>query len=162
MSNRLLQLTIPARSGACHGCEERFSEGDPVFSTLIEEGRREDRCAKCWDTYKAPDTLLSLWQGVVPSKKVEKAKEMEAQGRDRALALLREYLEAKKLGQAFLLALYLERRGVLVRCKELRRKVGRVRLYEVCETGEALYVPRREEQKPSMQEEILQALRGDG
>lgn len=124
---------------------------------------REDRCAICWEVAEESEEIWSVWQGRVSVERKAKLKEMNLTGRERALALLRQHLDDGALGRAFVLALYLERRGVLTRCKELNRKSGRVRLYEVGTTGEAIYVPRQEfvPEQERMQEELLRDLRGD-
>ncbi len=165
LTRRLLDLTIPKRASGCSVCEKEFVAGDPVFS-LLREGEevvREDRCATCWEVAVESDEIWSVWQGRVPVEKRVKPKEMNLSGRERALHLLRQHLDDGALGRAFILALYLERRGVLIRCRELKRKSGHVRLYEVGTTGEAIYVPRQEfvPEQERMQEELLRDLRGD-
>jgi hypothetical protein len=165
LTRRLLDLTIPKRASNCCECEKIFEAGTPVFSLLreAEEVVREDRCATCWEQVGESDEVWSSWQGKMPVEKKAKLKEMNLSGKERALALLRDHLEESALAKAFLLALYLERRGVLVRCRELKRKSGHVRLYEVEGTGEAIYVPRQEfvPRQEQMQAELLQSLRGD-
>ena len=165
LTRRLLDLTIPKRATGCTGCEKEFVAGDPVFSLLREgaEVVREDRCAACWEGVAEGEEIWSIWQGRVPAEKKNRPKEMHLSGRERALALLRQLLDKGALARAYVLALYLERRGVLTRCKELKRKSGRVRLYEVVATGEAIYVPRQDfvPEQERMQEELLRDLRGD-
>lgn len=126
---------IPARRRKCSDCAARFAPGDRVITRLVEgvQGfERTDYCGECGDRETA--NAEGVWEGRVPL-----AEEAPPALDDKILDRLTDLLEEQKLGQAFLLALYLEREGVLSQYRARNRKD--LLLFEVNASGEMLEVP---------------------
>jgi hypothetical protein len=107
-----------------------------VITRLVEgvQGfERTDYCGECGD--QATSDAEGVWEGQVPSEEEGERPPLD----DKILDRLTDLLEEQKLGQAFLLALYLEREGVLSQYRARNRKD--LLLFEVNASGEMLEVP---------------------
>ncbi len=116
---------IPNRAKQCSLKGESFEPGSTYLSCLtFKKGEwiREDFCPSCWEESQKQG---ANWQGVIPLKK-EKKKTPDEQ----ALARFRQLESQPKL--RYLLALYLQRKGMLV------KRTGH--LFEIPETGEVFEV----------------------
>jgi len=140
------KLDIPRRSRTCCHNEERFETGEEYHSVLVEKEEeivRRDFCAKCWPEVQKDEEIAgnTHWKGKVPEKRVEKMQDLSRD--EKALELLREAL-AEEGGaaeeEAFVLGLYLERRRLIARRKEVPRDGALFALYEVLATEEMLIV----------------------
>jgi hypothetical protein len=140
------KLDIPRRGRTCSHGEERFETDDEYHSVLIdqeEEIVRRDFCAKCWQEVGTSQDIAghTHWKGKVPEKRVEKMLDLSRD--EKALELLKEALESEESGaeeEAFVLGLYLERRRLISRRKEVPRDGALFALYEVLATEEMLTV----------------------
>jgi hypothetical protein len=132
---------IPARHRACAKCGERFSPGQPMISvlslSLSEEYVRSDFCDRCWQRAEADETLQGVWRSYFPAPPQET--DSAAAEDQRILALLLD--GPNEPLKAYVLALYLVRRGVLQRVRHPAGARGRTLLYEVVATGECVEVP---------------------
>lgn len=148
----MFQIDIPKRAAACAHHGEVLTPGMEYFSALLPgeiEGVfvRSDFCQNCWDqqSKKKPfNYATSTWKSIVPAKKQES--DLPKQRDERAFYLLKEALastEANAPEEAFILALYLARRRLIVLRQELKRKnMPPASLYEVADTEEMLCVPK--------------------
>lgn len=114
---------IPNRSRSCDRCSRSFEPHEHYFTLLLpgeeEEWARSDRCASCWEERQA----AASWRSAVPpTPPKEERKPLTVE--ERLINHLAELVEAKEAARALLLALYLERQGVLVRTGRRKRKSG--------------------------------------
>lgn len=128
---------IPKCRSSCARCNQRFAAGQLVTSvlslTLSEEYVRSDFCEKCW---QAPSTneVQGVWRHPYPSQVVLPRGEGKEDAR-----LLGLLLESEDAVQAYVLALYLVRRGVLTRMRQPPGATGTL-FFEIKSTGEWLEV----------------------
>jgi hypothetical protein len=146
----MFHIEIPKRSSCCVKGGESLNPGSDYYSVLIkgdEEGvyQRQDYCVNCWSQAEQVPSGRSVWKSRVPIKK--EGSELPKQRDARALYLLKELLTNQITptanAEAFVLALYLARRRLIV----LRREVERegqppLSIYEVLETEEMVCVPK--------------------
>ena len=133
---------IPKRSLQCSEGKETLSPGDEIFSVLLpvaDTYERRDFCRACWEKKGEELSAFPHWKGFVPDKvKAEK----RPQSRDeQALDLLLQTLPQKDgeaKGLAYVLALYLERTGQLMKRHE---KKG-VCFFEIVDRAEVLRIDR--------------------
>lgn len=144
----LFQIHIPRRHQKCQEGGEKIEAGMDYHSVLFEEGedayRRTDFCPACWDTIDR-DRLLkeacTHWKSSVPKK--ESVDERTLNRIERALELLKEGIEGDEPEKTLILAMFLQRKKVLILRQELTREDGSVyMLYEVNGTEEMLPVPK--------------------
>lgn len=145
----VFQMTIPRRASHCAGNGELLTPGMDYYSMLCNsehEGgfHRYDYCPECWKQVDKEGSISS-WKSTVPKRKdlLEQPKQRDA----RALCLLKEALEHSEDPQAreeaFILALYLQRRRRLVVRQEITDASGQVStLYEAPESEEMFCVPK--------------------
>lgn len=136
---------IPRRNVRCSGCQQLFNPEQNYCSSILEQVDgaiiRQDHCMDC----KPEKTTCDVaWQGKIPSSATSLVN--EAARCEKALELLRNFTHSEdpeEKNQAFVLALYLERRKQIVLRKEIWEgtKVATL-LYEYLETGEMLHVPK--------------------
>lgn len=129
------QIAIPKRAAVCAQCHNEFKPAQEIQSQLLDlEGEwiRQDTCVACF----SPLASAVIWKHTIGSEE-----KIEPENRDHivtSLELLQRLIEsdaAEEHEEAFLLALYLVRKKVLVH----RVKMG---LYENLETGEMYLVPK--------------------
>ena len=129
------QIAIPKRAASCAQCHNDFKPAEEIQSQLLDiEGEwiRQDTCVACF----SPLESAVIWKHTIGSEE-----KIEPENRDHivtSLELLQRLIEsnvAEEHEEAFLLALYLVRKKVLVH----RVKMG---LYENLETGEMYLVPK--------------------
>ncbi|MFA6915306.1 MAG: hypothetical protein WC222_02835 [Parachlamydiales bacterium] len=146
MSRREYQpYFIPRRNARCVGCHQLFNPEQTYYSSILEQldgtVTRQDHCTACRTSGAECDVA---WQGKIPPSAT--AFVNEAARCEKALELLRTFTQSEdpeEKNQAFVLALYLERRKQIVLRKEIWEgtKVATL-LYEYLETGEMLHVPK--------------------
>jgi len=129
------QITIPRRSAYCMRCKAPFSLKQEIQSQILEEEgewSRQDACLACF----SPISGAVVWKHTIGSEeKIAPENRDYLQG---VVELLQKLIESELKEdheEAFLLALYLVRKKVLVH----RVKMG---LYENLETGEMYMVPK--------------------
>lgn len=126
---------VPRRSQRCAGCERHFSPRERLHS-VIANGERRDYCRDCWGEASANESE-SRWSGRIPERPAHE--EPPLTGEERLLLLLQEAIQEKgREERALLLALYLERRGVIERVK-----TGRAAIEYKARRSEALFKVRR-------------------
>lgn len=126
---------IPRRAHICTAGEERLEPGMEYFSILNENGQRSDFCPSCWKQ-EFLNGARSYWKSIVPTKAQENPlpKTRDA----RVLHLLKEALAEQSFDEAFVLALYLARKRLLLLRNEIKEEMMQV--YEVAETEEMLCI----------------------
>jgi len=112
---------IPRRSRSCDQCDHTFEPHEHYFTLLLpgegeEEWVRSDRCASCWEEQRS----AVRWKSAVPASAPKEERE-PLSFEEQLLALL---TGEKDGARALLLALYLERQGVLYRTGRRKRKAG--------------------------------------
>lgn len=129
------QISIPKRAGFCGSCRAAFQSEQEIQSQLLEQDNgwfRQDSCTEC---YKPLNSAV-VWKHTIGSREI-----IEPESRDhidKALELLQRLIDGEtqeEFEEAFLLALYLVRKKILVH----RVKMG---LYENLETGDMYLVPK--------------------
>jgi len=158
----VFQIDIPKRSQLCSIGNELLSEGMEYYSLLTTDAEgaysRRDLCPICWDKFQenfSGSENKTHWRSKVPSKKAIAV--LPVNRDDRVLYLLKEVLNdpENQGSEAFVLALYLARRRVLLLRHELCQEDGSVLLlYEVGATEEMLCVKKM--QLSSLQTEKIQ------
>lgn len=140
----MIPIEIPRRQRQCVRGQEPFLQGMPYVSrlTLIKEGEysRDDFCLACWD--KETDKGYISWKGEVPRKT---AVEKKVDRLEKAFDILKQNLESDDAAdhkEAFLLALFLQRKKWLLARGEFRRKGQEKLLFEVATTEEMMEVPK--------------------
>lgn len=129
------QIVIPKRGASCSICQISFASGQEIQSQLLEKEEgwlRQDSCSGCF----SPIPKAVVWKHTIG---LEEKKSPETSGRiEKMVILLQKLIESpsqEEHEEAFLLALYLVRKKVLVH----RTKMG---LYENLETGEMYLIPK--------------------
>jgi hypothetical protein len=111
---------IPKRSPQCNSCSARFLPGERLYS-LVHQGERFDYCRNCKDKLEGQEAD-SRWSGRLPERQFHEERVLS--GEERLLLLLREAIAEKgQEERALLLALYLERRGVIEKVRSAKRSV---------------------------------------
>ena len=146
----MFQIEIPRRSQFCAERQEKFEPGMDFYSALWDGENessylRKDFCPACWECFlqgQSFDTMRSYWKSKIPLKKEESP--LPKQRDERALYLLKEALSkggADDQAEAFILALFLARRRLVLLRQEFTRDNGLVKMvYEVPTTEEMLCV----------------------
>lgn len=125
-----MKYTIPRRATKCFSKEEIFNEGEEIISLIIpvKEGyERRDFCLNCWHEYAAKEDFF--WKVQLPTKETRKTQPKDIQTLELFYSLI-DQKEKKDL--LYVLALFLERRGLFAKRKE--------NLFENIRTGEAFIV----------------------
>lgn len=132
---------IPPRQRCCAKCGERFGPGERLTSvlslSLSEEYVRADFCDRCWQATALDEGMQGVWKSQYPIPP-EEGDENAAEDQ-RILALLLDSMDEPL--RAYILALYLVRRGMLYRVRHPQGGRSRMLLYEVKSTGECLEIP---------------------
>lgn len=143
--NTLFKLDIPKRSLHCSCLGERLQPGMEIYSLLLDDEpqrmARRDYCSVCWKQVQA-DGILKSSRGYWKSKIEEKKAPAESSRVERALALLRELIQAPETHQAeiFVLSLFLAHARQLALRQEFKREEGTYQLYEVLRQDEFMTV----------------------
>jgi hypothetical protein len=147
---QLLLSMIPRRSNSCTTCQVAFQPEETLVSALEpkaeEEGfQRKDICLSCWEKSDAAHSSHSQWRSVVAAKDSKEEKVPQSL-QERLMTLFREQLQqgASVEGnqKSYLFALYLERLGMLQKCREVKSVLAGTELFEVGATGESFQVPK--------------------
>lgn len=143
---------IPRRSSHCALKKEPFKEGLEIISLLENSSKgyeRQDFCLECFERElkeKCIKEKKSYWKSQITVKKEAAA---VTPIDERALELLRSSLgqlsnrtavDEELEGMVYLLTLYLERRGILVKRQEKRSKTGSTLFVEIAATQEVFAV----------------------
>ena len=153
MGKPSFNLDIPKRSSSCSKGGETFHPGTEYHSILLEishdQYQRQDFCSACWDNYTREELLgqaTSHWkaQVIVSAKQNDKGLPKQDQIQDDQLvALFKNGLESDKNedhAEAFVLALYLARKKIIVLREQFEQENQTVFLYEIASTEEMIPV----------------------
>lgn len=144
--NSLFQLDIPKRQTHCSHQGERLMPGMEMYSLLLEhdtqECLRRDFCLSCWALLQKEKQWPPLNRGYWKSKIEEKKAPPPSTRTEKALALLRELLQAAAPSEAeiFVLCLFLAHARQLALRQELQKEGTAYYLYEVLGQEEFLTV----------------------
>lgn len=144
----VLQTDIPRRSNCCQKCNNAFRPNDLYFSMLFKTCR-QDFCQSCWNDFDRSNCLC-YWKASVPIRKCSINPPLSKQ--DRYLSLLKGAIEHNS-DEAYLLALYLVRKKVLLSRKEYLQGADIFSLFEIASTEEMLTI-----KKASLSDGNLEAL----
>lgn len=144
-----LQIEIPKRGQLCSKNGEPLHPGTPYYSVLSEDEEkglaRHDYCPACWENFARQETISlarSHWKSKVPLKKEEPT--LPKHRDERAMVLLKEAIQQdteESRAEAFVLALFLAHKRIIVLRQEIRQDDGELAcLYEVAETEEMIWV----------------------
>ena len=141
------EWNIQSRSHACQACEKPFSDKQPYFTLLFDEGQELKRIDVCEACHKAQTenpsdkkTLISRWQGVYEAPPPAPP---EAIQKETAETLLRKLIEANDPSHGaacFILAVMLERKRLLKVKEQIKRDGKRLYVYEHPKTGDIFTV----------------------
>lgn len=129
------QIVIPKRNLVCVNCKNSFSSGQEIQSQLVESSQgwlRQDACTPCF----SPLESAVIWKHTIGTE--EKVLPENQDHIAHALELLQKLIGSELIAEheeAFLLALYLVRKKVLIH----RVRMG---LYENLETGDMYLIPK--------------------
>lgn len=107
-----MKYQFPKRSHQCYVKQEAFQEEEEIISLLIPVGQtyeRRDFCQKCWKETPIPGSVF--WRVQIPRKEKE-----APHSKDLEILDLFYATENKEL--LYLLALYLDRRGLFAKRKK--------------------------------------------
>lgn len=149
------QMEIPRRSQHCAKGQEQFIAESEYFSVLLENGQgdllRQDFCAVCWQASNALEgfsRVKGYWKAKIASKKDNSEGQPILSRDEKAFQLLKEALSINSedcLEEAFVLALYLARRRLIILRQKIRHDNGsEIYLYEVSATEEMLGIKKIE------------------
>jgi len=144
--NPLHKPVIPRRSRVCSKTKKKFEPGDEYMSIILDgehEGlfHREDIFLDYWEQHRDEDLLkaaCSSWRAKVPEGP-DVPKEPE-ELLERAFELFFEYLDKPDPLRAFILALFLARKKVMIFRQEMMHQDRQTYVYEVVETEEMVCV----------------------
>jgi len=138
-----MNLQIPPRSRRCCKEQEEFYPGGEYYSNLepdSKEGyKRNDFCPACWNKEGSSSGKI-FWKSRVPIKEPPTAIPRNQE----TLSFLRELQNGREESQAFVLALFLARKGLLRRLKEVQENNEAILVYEMVETEEILFIKKVE------------------
>ncbi len=133
-------LSLPSRARSCAHKGEPLCAGEEYVSYLDTENKemvREDFCISCWKEVEEQKKGV-FWRGRIAEKKQTKCTPDE-----KALAYCQSLIKDEPTTDhekiLFVLALYLERRGGLTRCRHAKG-VADLLIYEIPDTGETYSV----------------------
>lgn len=164
IQKRYFNIEVPKRQNICAKGQEILTPGSDCFSLVseIEEScfSRYDYCPECWKQLEGSSeavNAVTVWKSKVPEK--EEAAKPSLDRDESALALLKKCAESpdqSERQEAFILALYLARRRLIIQRKEIPGEDGApdALLYEVAHNGELLVV--NKQTLPSLQVEKVQ------
>lgn len=148
MSLKNALFEIPRRNSLCNHCQESLTGGTPYYSVLNDDSdaahQRQDYCITCWDRMPNQEIIEKAkchWKSKVPGKNEKSA--LPLQKDEKAMELLKQAIADKKPEEesfAFLLALYLARKRLLLFRQELEEFGAIYSLYEVAATEDILPV----------------------
>ncbi|MBI1871283.1 MAG: hypothetical protein HYS07_08840 [Chlamydiae bacterium] len=143
-----MEWEIQGLSQNCSGCQSSFQDQNPFYCFLLfPQGsipQRKDFCKNCVDQakadYVASSTIYSYWEGhvhILPLAPKPKPLPYE-----RFETLLRKYIVSKEPHDqkfAYILALLLERKKILIHRESVRKEEAKNRflIYEHAETEES-------------------------
>jgi hypothetical protein len=162
----LFQIHVPRRHQKCQEAGEKIEAGMEYHSVLFEEGedayRRLDYCIPCWEKMEKDELVKEActhWKSRVPDK--VGVDERTRNRNEKALELLKEAVESGNHEKAVILAMFLQRKKILLFRQELVREDGDTYLlYEVNGTEEMLPIRKVSItgiNAAAMQEEIVKA-----
>lgn len=139
-----VRIDIPKRGSACHRCSLQFSSGKTLISRLCLNNKGEiyrfDSCCECQEHSSMEKGEISSWKTTVPNeKKTFGVKQKEEIAKETFENLVREGNGPP--AKIYLLALYLERRRLLVRRGALQEDGADVLFFESVQTGDLYPVP---------------------
>lgn len=170
-----LNFNIPKRGPCCSKGGEAFHPGTEYHSILLETSQnryqRQDFCSVCWDSCTREEILhlaKSHWkaQVIVSAKQNDKAllPKQEHVTDEQILLLLKTTLASEKdedHAEAFVLALYLARKKILILRQQFDQEAQTIFLYEIASTEEMLpikKIPLSELQTAAIQQRLAAKL----
>jgi len=144
--NPLHKPVIPRRSRVCSKSQKKFEPGDEYLS-IISEGEheglfhRDDILLEYWEQNRDEALLknsCSSWRAKIPAG-AEAPKEAE-ELLERAFELFFEALDKPDPVRAFILALFLARKKVLIFRQEMFHQDKQTYVYEVADSEEVICV----------------------
>lgn len=130
---QLLVYEIPRRSIACCAGQEAFKPGmtyHTVLEAMPEGFVRKDYCIQCWETHNKQAAVH--WKSAIP--KPSKVPMTNVVRDERALEIFKRKESTPE--EAFVLALYLQRRKKIA----LRRELTEQSVYEILDTEEIVVI----------------------
>ncbi len=122
-------ITIPRRQHTCSACQAPLTHDSLYYSRLQwndDQPAREDFCHQCW---QSTTTKGCFWKGTVLAQDDTK-KQARLTQNEEAIQQLHDALLSQYHHDAFILALYLERRKILALRQEISRSSHTIRIYE--------------------------------
>lgn len=144
----IFKIHIPRRHNKCLNCSKKIEGGNEYHSVLFEQGEeefaREDFCPECWVKVNETEKMKQActhWKSTVPIKPSED--ESSKNRIEKALELLKAGIEGEDHEKNLILAMFLQRKKIIILRQELTREDGsQYLLYEVNGTEEMIPVPK--------------------
>lgn len=142
-------IAIPRRNAHCFRAQESLNDGKDYYSVLEEDEQsvlqRRDYCQNCWQALLQEVNPPKTYWKSKSALKVEEEKPKQNRN-EQVLSLLKNALaevSPESHEEAFVLALYLQRKRYLRFCRNMQKENGHTfALYEVVATEEMLAVPK--------------------
>lgn len=147
MAKQQTFLEIPKRARVCFRGQESFAPGTEYYSLLIGQDDRygrQDYCLACWSIFTSEnesEAMRRYWKGVVPVKSIQDKGNLSRDAR--AMELLKETVQGDSMEghfEAFVLALYLQRRKLLALRDEIEHDGSWMNVYEDLASEEIICV----------------------
>ena len=157
----LSEWEIKARSHHCSRTQEKFQDGETIFTLLFRDGagfRREDVSEKAWQVVRAEATPFSFWKSKYQAPPPPAPEPLPKESVEELLRRLIQEDRPEYINARFVLAVMLERKRTLKQVDTQESGAERILIYEHARTGEVFLVsdPRLKlDQLDAVQQEVL-------
>jgi hypothetical protein len=157
----LSEWEIKARSHHCSRTQEKFQDGETIYTLLFRDGtgfRREDVSEKAWQAVRAEATPFSFWKSKYQAPPPPAPEPLPKESVEELLRRLIQEDRPEYINARYVLAVMLERKRTLKQVDTQESGQERILIYEHARTGEAFLVadPRLKlDQLDVVQEEVL-------
>jgi hypothetical protein len=157
----LSEWEIKARSDHCSRTQEKFQNGETIYTLLFRDGagfRREDVSEKAWQAIRAEATPFSFWKSKYQAPPPPAPEPLPKESVEELLRRLIQEDCPEYINARYVLAVMLERKRTLKQVDTQESGPERILIYEHAKTGEAFLVadPRLKfDQLDAVQQEVL-------
>jgi hypothetical protein len=162
----LSEWEIKARAHQCSRTQERFQDGETIYTLLFRDGgafRREDVSERAWQAIHAETAPFSFWKSKYEAPPPPAPEPLQKESVEELLRRLIQEDRPEYTNARYVLAVMLERKRILKQVDTQENSEERILIYEHAKTGEAFLIadPRLKlDQLDAVQEEVLRLLKG--
>jgi hypothetical protein len=152
---------IKARSHRCSRTQEKFQDGETIYTLLFRDGagfRREDVSEKTWQALHGEPAPFSFWKSKYEPPPPPAPEPLPKESVEELLRRLIQEDRPEHTNARYILAVMLERKRTLKQVDTQESGQERILIYERAKTGEAFLIadPRLKlDQLSAVQEEVL-------